>query len=293
MTGRLLLTGANGRTGRAILRSMASSGLEVRALIRDTAQAESLISMGAAECVVGDLTNAESLRRAVKGAAKILHIGPPMHPDELTVTRTLVDAAAESGVSHFIYYSVMHPLSRAIRHHRLKLDAEECLIDSGVPHTVVQPSRYMQHLEAIWSQVVGQGVHAMPFDVDRKFSVVDLADLADACAVIARSDDFLYGTYELAGPEALSQAEMAMIIGDVIGRPVTARALPLDEMRSRAIAAGASDDRVEQMTIMNRHYDAHGFRSNPQILQFILGRPATSFRSYVQRLARDRGVTQA
>jgi hypothetical protein len=57
-------------------------------------------------------------------------------------------------------------------------------------------------------------------------------------------------------------------------------------MRERALSAGASEDRVEQMTIMNTHYDAHGFRSNAEVLQLILGRPATTFKAYVERLAR-------
>jgi uncharacterized protein YbjT (DUF2867 family) len=291
MSGTLLLTGANGRTGRAMVERMANAGIPVRAFIRDPAQAEGLKTLGAAEFAIGDLADVESLRKAASGAAKVLHIGPPMHPQELSITRALIEAAAEAGVGHFIYYSVMHPQLRGIRHHRLKLDAEEYLLDSGLPHTIVQPSRYMQHLEPIWAQVVDQGLHAMPFSVERRFSLVDLADIAQACAVIAAAGDaFKYGTYELAGPEALSQTDMAAIVGDVIGRPVRARAVPLAEMRSRAVAAGASEDRIDQMEIMNRHYDAHGFQSNPHILQSVLGRPANSFRSYVERLARQRGA---
>lgn len=285
MSELLLLTGANGRTGRAVLKSMAFARIPVRAFIRSEAQAGDLLELGASECAVGDLEDPASLRQAVKGVAKILHIGPPMHPAECEISASLVAIAKEAGISHFIYYSVMHPLARAIRHHRLKLDAEEALINSGIPHTIVQPSRYMQHLEPLWASVVDRGVHAMPFSVEQKFSVVDLADLADACAVIAGSGRYLYGTYELAGPEALSQKDMARTLSEVLGRPVEAEKLPPDRMQEKARAAGASEDRIEQMTIMNRHYDAHGFRSNAEALQHIIGRPATSFRTYVRRLA--------
>ena len=44
-----------------------------------------------------------------------------------------INSALARGVSRFVYYSVMHPLRRAVRHHRLKLDAEEALIESGPP----------------------------------------------------------------------------------------------------------------------------------------------------------------
>lgn len=280
----ILLTGANGRTGRAILQAMVNSMIPVRAFIRDAVQADELTAFGATECCVGDMTDPSSIAAAMKGAGKVLHVGPPMHPDELPITRNFIEAAKTENVEHFIYYSVMHPLRREVRHHRLKLDAEEALIESGLPYTVMQPSRYMQHLVPIWNKVKEEGVHAMPFSTTKKFNVVDLDDLASACAVVAGSDDHLYAMYELAGPEALSQEEMASIISHVIGRDVTARAIPFDEIAAKTKAAGANDDRIEQMLIMNKHYDEHGFRGNPNILQYLIGRPARTFRSYVKRL---------
>jgi len=290
MTRPLLLTGANGRTGRAILKSLACGLIPVRVFIRQEAQADELIALGASEYAIGDFEQPDTLASAVEGAEKVIHIGPPMYPGEFETSEELINASIKAGVEHFIYYSVMHPLSRVIRHHRLKLEVEEALINSGLTHTILQPSRYMQHLEPIWPKVVGQGVHAMPFDVTRKFNVVDLQDLADACAIVASSDRYHFGTYELAGPEALSQEDMAAIISDVLGRPVKAQAVPIEEMKAKARAAGASEDRVEQMEIMNRHYDAHGFRSNAVVLECILGRRANSYRSYVERIADEKGM---
>ena len=55
----------------------------------------------------------------------------------------------------------------------------------------------------------------------------------------------------------------------------------------RARAAGASEDRATQMRIMNEHYDRFGFPGNPNVLQWILGRPATTFESYVRRIAAE------
>jgi uncharacterized protein YbjT (DUF2867 family) len=86
----------------------------------------------------------------------------------------------------------------------------------------------------------------------------------------------------------LSQDDMARILGEVLGRPVTARAVPLEEMRAKARTAGLGEDRIEQMTAMNRHYDAHGMRGNPNVLRMLLGREPTTFRQYVEHLARRR-----
>jgi uncharacterized protein YbjT (DUF2867 family) len=283
----LLLTGANGRTGRAVLKSLVNHGVAVRAFVRNPAHQQEMLKLGATQCVVGDFQDSASVDAALQGAVKVLHIGPPMHADEVAMTGRFIDAAKRNSAAHFIYYSVMHPIRREVRHHRLKLDCEEALIESGLPYTILQPSRYMQHLVPIWKSVIADGVHAMPFDITRRFSIVDLADLADACAVVASSGNHHFATYELAGPEALSQEDMARIISEILGRTVTARATPPEAVAAKARAAGFDDDRIEQMLLMNRHYDAHGFRGNPNVLQYLIGRPARSFKSYVKQLAAE------
>ena len=281
----LLLTGANGRTGRAVLEALDARGAGVRAFVRDAGQADALRRIGADEVVVGDMLDPSTIRPAVAGCDTVVHIGPPMHPDELTITRSFVDAALAEGVDQFVYYSVMHPFRRDVRHHALKLDATEMIVDSGIPYTVLEPSRYMQHLEPIWPRVRDEGVHAMPFGIDKRFSVVDLLDLAEATAIVATEPGHLWASYELAGPEPLSQTDMATILGEVLGREVTAQRVPLDEMAAAAEAKGVGADRIAQMRTMNAHYDAHGFLGNPNVLTYLLGRRPTDYRSYVERLA--------
>jgi uncharacterized protein YbjT (DUF2867 family) len=264
----------------------------VRAFLRSPAQASAVLGFGAAETAIGDMTDRASIARALEGCDALVHIGPPMHPLEREMTGHFIAAARDAGLRHFVYYSVLQPLRREIRHHRLKLEAEEDLVESGLSYTIVQPSRYMQHLDPIWKAVLANGVHAMPFSTAVHFNVVDLRDLAEAVARVvlesaegaAQPGRHHFATYELAGPEALSQDNMARIISEVTGRAVVARALPIEEMQAKARASGASDDRVAQMTAMNQHYDGHGMRGNPRVLAMLLGREPSDFRSYVRRL---------
>jgi len=282
----LLLTGANGRTGRAILVGMVARGVAVRAMVRNPAHETPLRALGACEVAVADMEDPAALAAAMAGAERVLHIGPPMHPHELQITTSLIRIAQDLSLKHFIYYSVMHPQSRAIRHHRLKSEAEEVLIESGLPFTILQPSRYMQHLAPIWAELLKTGMHAMPFSTTQRFSVVDLLDLAEAAAIVTAEGPAHHNAiYELAGPEALSQQDMASIIGAVLGRTIKARAVPFDELEAKARASGANEDRVQQMVLMNRHYDAHGFPGNPNVLTMLLGRAPGNFRAYVERLA--------
>jgi uncharacterized protein YbjT (DUF2867 family) len=285
----ILVTAAHGRTGRAVVQALAARGAQVTALIRDPAQAEAVRTAGAAATAIGDFGDADSLRKAAAGVPSVVHIGPPMHPLEVNFTANVLAAARAAGAERLIYYSVLHPLRREIRHHRLKLEAEEQIVESGFPFTILQPSRYMQHLAPIWREVTERGVHAMPFSVDQPLSVVDLEDLAEATAICALDPAHAYATYELAGPEALTQRQMAEILSAKLGRAVTARAIPFDELESKARASGASDDRVGQMLIMNRHYDQHGMVGNPNVLRWLLGREPNRYAAFVDRMIAQQG----
>jgi uncharacterized protein YbjT (DUF2867 family) len=281
----ILLTAANGRTGRAVLAALVARDASVRAFIRRPEQADALREIGAHDVVIGDLADASALAAAADGCVRTVHIGPPMHPDEVAITDAALAAARAAGHERFVYYSVMHPFRRDVRHHALKLDATEHVVESGLTYTILEPSRYMQHLEPIWTKVRNDGVHAMPFSIDARFNVVDLLDLAAATALVATTDDHAYATYELAGPESLSQRDMAATLAAALGREVRAEQVSLDAMEAGARAKGLPGDRIAQMRIMNAHYDAHGFLGNPNVLQWLLGRPATRYAEYVQRLA--------
>jgi uncharacterized protein YbjT (DUF2867 family) len=284
MSLRILVTGANGRTGRAIVDALLAWGARVRGLVRKADQVGRLEGLGA-EAALGDLEDPASLIAAARGCDTVLHIGPPMHPREVEITQSVLSAAAQGGAAHFIYYSVMQPLRQDVLHHRLKLIAEAHVVEGPVPYTILQPIRYMQHLEPILDQVRSQGVHAMPFNTRVGFNVVDLGDLAEAAAIVATQPGHHHATYELAGPQALSQDDMAAILTEEIGRPVVARQVLPEELRTTAAAKGVDPARIERMLVMNAHYDRHGFLGNPNILRWLIGRPPTLYRDYVRRIA--------
>lgn len=280
---QVFISCANGKTGYAVTRALVARAARVRGLVRQSAHFERLQAIGA-EAVLGDLEDPASLVAAAAGCNVVMHIGPPMDPREVEATQAMLAAANAANAGQFIYYSVMQPLRQDVEHHRRKLLAEARVVESGIPYTLLQPIRYMQHLEPIWNEVRQNGVHAMPFNTREKFNVVDLEDLAQASAIVATDPGHLWATYELAGPEALSQDDMASRLSELLGRPVTARAISPEHYAAAAKARGFSAERIGWAQTMNRHYDAHGFRGNPNILRWLLGREPTSYQDYVRRL---------
>lgn len=279
----ILVTGASGKTGQRAVAAIAKRGGKVRALVRRSDAGAALQQAGAAEIALGDMMDRDSLRRAMTGAGQVLHICPPMHPQEDAIARTMIELAGELSVGRFVLYSVLHPLLADVPHHDRKLQAERALVDSGLSYTILQPGRYMQHLAVIWPAVLATGVHSMPFSTTSRFSLTDLSDLAEASARIMTEDGHDGATYQLAGPEALSQDDCAAVLTRVLGRPVRAVAKPLEDFRRDAAAAGMPAERIDGMTRMNAHYDAHGLVGNPNVLRWILGREPTRFADYVVR----------
>ena len=278
----ILVTGASGRTGRAVISALSSQNVSTRAFIRRKETSAELLKLGANEIALGDFFNYDSLEDAVSGCSHVIHICPPMHPGEADLAIQMTDLCLLLKVERLVLYSVLHPLLSDVRHHHLKLRAEEYLVNSGQPYTILQPGRYMQHHIPIWEEIIETGNHRMPFSIDAKFSIVDLADLAEAAANIVMGEGHEAATYQLAGPQALSQIDMAKIISDVTGRFVKAETKPLAEFRAGAEKSGMSADRIEQLCIMNEHYDRHGLKGNSNILEWILGRQATDFATYIK-----------
>ena len=124
--------------------------------------------------------------------------------------------------------------------------------------------------------------HRMPFGIEAKFNIVDLADLAEAVVNVSTMDGHEFATYQLAGPQALNQIEMARIISEETGKPIVAEPKHVDEFASAAKKNGMPPDRIEQLCIMNEHYNKHGLKGNSNVLEWILGRPATTFATYIK-----------
>ena len=280
----ILVTGASGKTARACLAHLMERGARIRALVRRVDAADDLRTKGVADVVVGDMFARDVMKQALEGVEAVLHICPPMHPQEDALAIEMIGACRTAGVRRFALWSVLHPHIN-VPHHRRKQKAEAALINSDLIFTILQPGRYMQHLESIWPQVLNAGIHAFPFSTASRFSLAHLDDLARATAEVMTNTSHENAIYELAGPEALSSEDCAREISDVLDRPVSAQAAPLDTFLAKARAAGMPDWRIETFDIMNRHYDEHGLQGNGNVLHWLIGRAPKTFREYVIELA--------
>ena len=254
----ILITGAGGKTGCAVLRALTAKGEMVRALLHRPEQVQSVRGLGAQEAVVADMRDRDAVEHAARGTRAIYHICSNMNPDEIAIGQVVIAAARSAGVEHLVYHSVLHPQTETMPHHRNKLRVEEKLFESGLAWTILQPGAYMQNVLAYWEQIVERSIYPVPYSVEARLSMVDLDDVAKAASVVLTEPGHIGATYELAGPEALSQVEVAEILSRRLGRPVRAQVVPLDEWERRARVLGMSDYAVETLLKMFRYYDRFG-----------------------------------
>jgi uncharacterized protein YbjT (DUF2867 family) len=279
----ILVTGAAGKTGQAVIQSLVAKGEAVRALAHRPAQVRLVEEIGAREVVVGDMRLQATMDRAAQGVRAVYHICPNVSPDEVAIGQVAITAARSAGVEHFVYHSVLHPQVEAMPHHWQKLRVEEQLFESGLFYTILQPAAYMQNVLAHWDQVMEQGVYPVPYAVETRLGMVDLEDVAEAAAVVLTEPGHAGAICELAGAEVLSQVEVAVILSQQLGHPVRAEAVPLETWERRARESGLGDYQVETLVKMFRYYERHGFWGNPRILGWLLGRPPTTFAAFVER----------
>jgi NAD(P)H dehydrogenase (quinone) len=291
----ILITGAAGKTGKAILRKVADEGGIVKAWVFRAEQIQEVEALGAKEVFVGDLRESSILRRAMQGVNSVYFICPNVHPDEVTIARGIIEAVAAIGVRQFVYHSVLHPQIEAMPHHWKKMRVEEQLFISGLPFTILQPAVYMQNILVNWDDIMETGSYPVPYAVDTRISMVDLEDVAIAAAKVLMDvnpeDDqplHIGATYELVGTQAITPSEIAAILAKQLGHPVVAEKISVETWKSSVCNSGIGEYQINTLTKMFNYYDQYGFWGNSRVLSWLLNRPPTSLEAFVKHVVQAR-----
>ncbi len=285
----VLVTGAAGKTGLAVLRALSEHDVVRRALIRDPSHRPSVRSAGADETHVGDLRDTQTMVSAAQGVDAIYFIAPNVHPDELTMGQVIISAARHASVTRLVYHSVLRPQIEAMPHHWRKMRVEELLFASGLATTVLQPAPYMQNLASAWPRVQRDGVFGVPYSLSTRTALVDLDDVAQVAAQVLVEPGHRGATYELCGLDSPDQLEIVRLFTERLGRSITAEAITRDIWARQARRVGLDDDRIETLRAMFRYYERCGLPGNATVLAALLGRQPASLESFVRRLPRRAG----
>jgi uncharacterized protein YbjT (DUF2867 family) len=281
----ILVTAANGNQGKLLVPRLLAAGVSFRACVRSDSSAQALRDTGVTDVVVGDITDANVLERAMHGVEKVYHIGPTLDPKEKELGFAAVDAARAAGVKHFVFSSVLHAITTDLVQHEIKRDIEEYLLSSGLEFTILQPSNYMLPIRL--RPVFEKGIFYLTSALDRYQSLVDLHDVTEVVAtVLADSEHHAGATYELVAPGRYTAYEIATIIGEVVGREIPAERIDPDIFIKQYLGIdnlNESSYQVRAARAISARYSSHDFIGNPNVLTWLLGRKPTTYREFVQR----------
>lgn len=227
---RVLVTGAAGITGRAVISALKdrAGDTTIRAFIHRNEHSGAVRGCGACETVVGDMLDPEDVRRAMESVDSVYHICSTANPREYEIGKTVYSAAEEMGVSRFVYHSVLHSIFSDLPHHEKKHRVELLITEGRIPYTILQPSAFMQNLLNAKNAIRETGVFPQRFFAGKnvKMNLVDLRDVAQAAAMVLTQAGHEYATYELCGPQNLTETELTAELSEAAGKKVVSQFIP-------------------------------------------------------------------
>lgn len=276
----ILVTGANGTVGSELVRQLRERGAPVRALVRSPEKGEALAALGA-ELAIGDLEDGASVDAALAGCDHaFLLIAIP--PNQVEIQDAFVDACARAGIEHLVKLSAWNASDDAdvafLRWHRA---TERTLEASGLGWTILRPNNFFQNTLFQAGSIAADGAFYGCFG-DAAVSSVDVRDIAAVAATVLTEPGHMGATLDLTGPEALTQAQMAATLTEVLGREVRYVDVPrqavVDSMTSIGIPGYLAEDLG---TLYASFGDGRAARVTTTV-QDVAGRPARSFADWAR-----------
>lgn len=234
MTDPILVLGATGGQGGAVVRALQDRKATIRAMVRrpDSQRARALAADGV-ELVAGDLDDRAALRSAMEGAGAAFAVTTPFESGtdaEVTQGRAIIGAAVDARLPHLVFSSVAGADAHTgVPHFESKGVIEAELRDSGLHHAVVAPTYFFDNALGGRDDLLA-GVLRLPIDGDHRLQQLDRADLAAVAAIGLTEPERLAGRrVEVAG-DAPTPRQMADELSAVLGREVHHVRNDLDEI---------------------------------------------------------------
>jgi uncharacterized protein YbjT (DUF2867 family) len=254
----ILVIGSSGTVGSEVVRQARQAGADVRALVRSPEKGADAEAAGA-ELAVGDCADPASLDAALGGVDHVFIVLPGA-PDQVALETNAIEAVQRAGGAHVVKLSVMGAdPSAPVRFGASHGAVEQVLADSGLPHTVLRPTDFMQNVFG-WAGTLRSGQVYTPTP-DAQIASIDVRDIA-AVAVTALTQPGHEGkAYALTGPEALTRREQVTVLAAAAGVEAEVVEVTNEQARDAMLGAGFPEYAVGGLIELNEHVYEPGYAS--------------------------------
>jgi len=280
----ILVTGATGLNGNALVGRLSARDVPVRALVRNAAKAEGFSSLPKVEIVQGDMARPETLTGALRGVDRAMLISSS-NPSMLEVQSNFIEAARNAGVKHVVKLSgIIAELDSPFRFARMHAEIERRLEASGMAFTHLRAGEFMHAYFRQVPSIVAKGALFLPME-DAKIASIDVGDIAEVAATILTGPGHQGKIYPLTGPEALSMAEVAEKLSAATGKRIQYINITPDEAKRAQLAAGLPPFTADALAELFAERRKGKEAQVSPIMETIIGRRPTSFDEFATRNA--------
>jgi len=275
----ILITGASGNAGGAVLSAAIHVKLPVRAMYRGKDDARN--APKGVDAVFADFADKASLKDALKGIEAVYLVCGPI-PQLVELEGNMIDACKAAGVKHILLNSALGAgkFNKSFPSWHTKV--EENLKASGMDYTIIRPNGFMQNI-VTYNAASIKANHAFYAAMgDAKTSMIDVRDIGALAAKILSDPKKHSGkTYELNGPEAVSNAEVAARISRITGSQVSYVDIPEDAQRKAMLDMKMPEWQVNAILELQEYYRSGNCAAVDSTVQGLLGKPARTLDAFL------------
>jgi len=280
----ILITGASGSVGKAVLQEAIRKEPKVRAMYRSKGEAAKAPS--GCEAVLADYSDKQSLRKALDGVTSVFVVCSPI-PQLVELECNMLDACEETRVKHVVLNSALGAGDCGKSFPSWHRKVEGNLKATALNYTILRPNGFLQNIVTYNAPSIRtQGAFYAAMG-DAKVSYLDVGDIA-VVAVKALAGGVHAGkTYELNGPEAISNQELAKRISKAAGRTVRFVDIPESAQREAMLGLGMPEWQVTALLELQQYYKQGGGANTDGLLQALIERAPVTLDQYLTANAKE------
>jgi uncharacterized protein YbjT (DUF2867 family) len=246
---KIIVLGATGNIGSAVLRNLQNRNVEVFAGVRSEAEFSKVEALGASPKTV-NFADQDSINEALKGMHRVFLVTPLMQEPE-AVTQRVIHAYQANGLTHLVRSTASGADSKGpIQMSRWAGASEDLIKSSGINYTILKPASFLQNFVNYHSHTIkDHGGFYAPIG-DAQYAMLDINDLGEIAAIALTHDDHFGRTYDLSGL-AYSNGEIANILSEVTGKQVAYIDIPEEQAVESMLSNHMPDWMVSAMMELN------------------------------------------
>ena len=278
----ILITGASGTVGKAVLAEVARSGEKHRAMYRSREDAAK--APAGTEPVIADFSDAASLAKVLRDVESVYLVCSPI-PDLVRLEGNVIDACQAAGVRRIVLNSALGAGDFTRSFPSWHRQVEDKLKVAKLAHCILRPNSFLQNLVAYYAPTIRtQGAFYGSLG-NARISYLDVRDIAAVAAKALKGGPHDGQTYELNGPEALTCAEIAERISRHAGITAKYVDIPVEAQRKAMLDQGMPEWQVTALLDLQAYYTGGKGGVVDRVLEGLLGRPPIAIDEFLQEYA--------